>query len=88
MDNESTMVVALRSAVDAAGSQSAMARIVGCSPQAVSKWVNRGKVCPAEYVLKVEAATGVSRFDLRPDVYPRTEAPVPDLFDHTGGAPA
>lgn len=88
MGYESTMVVALKSAVDAAGSQSAMARIVGCSPQAVSKWVNLGKVCPAEYVLKVEAATGVSRFDLRPDLYPRTEALARDLVGHTGGAPA
>ncbi len=25
---------------------------------------------PAEFVLKAEAATGVSRHDLRPDIYP------------------
>lgn len=29
------------------------------------------KRVPAEYVLKIEAATGVSRHDLRPDIYPR-----------------
>lgn len=28
---------------------------------------------PAEYVRIAEAATGVSRHDLRPDIYPREE---------------
>ena len=35
---------------------------------------------PAEYVLRTEAATGVSRHDLRPDIYPR-EA----MIDHQVG---
>ncbi|KNH02633.1 hypothetical protein J121_417 [Qipengyuania citrea LAMA 915] len=30
-----------------------------------------GKRLPAEYVLRVEAATDISRHDLRPDIYPR-----------------
>lgn len=35
--------------------------------QAVGQW----KRVPAERVLDVEAITGVSRHDLRPDLYPR-----------------
>jgi DNA-binding transcriptional regulator YdaS (Cro superfamily) len=39
------------------------------TPQAVSQW----KQVPAERVLDVERATGVSRHRLRPDLYPATE---------------
>lgn len=61
---------ALMQAVEAAGSQSALARDVGVSSTAVWKWVQSSKRIPAEYVLRVEAATGVSRHLLRPDIYP------------------
>lgn len=36
------------------------------TPQAISQW----KKVPAERVLDVERATGVSRHELRPDIYP------------------
>lgn len=36
------------------------------SPQAISQW----RQVPAERVLEVERATGVSRHELRPDLYP------------------
>lgn len=61
---------ALRLATQMAGSQSAMARICSVSQAAVWKWLNRGKHLPAEHVLRVERATGVSRSLLRPDLYP------------------
>ena len=73
---------ALRQAVAQAGSQAALAKICGVSQPSVWEWLNKGKSLPAEYVLKVEAATGVSRHDLRPDLYPRDE-PVPS--GRTGG---
>jgi len=59
-------------------SQVATARVVGVSPQAVSEILRRGKRVPAEWCLKLEAATGgaVSAHDLRPDLYP---APSPAL---------
>lgn len=44
-----------------------IARAVGVSAPAVSQWT----VCPAERVLAVEKATGVSRHLLRPDIYPK-----------------
>lgn len=62
---------ALQAAVDKAGSQAEIARIAGVSTTAVWKWVQSSKRVPAEFVLKIEAATGVSRHDLRPDIYPR-----------------
>jgi DNA-binding transcriptional regulator YdaS (Cro superfamily) len=62
---------ALRCAVNRAGSQSAFASQVGTSQQNVSNWLRGAKHLPGEYVLKAEAATGISRHDLRPDLYPR-----------------
>ena len=61
---------ALREAVAKAGGQAATARICGVSQPAVWKWLQSGKRLPAEYVLAVEAVTGVSRHLLRPDIYP------------------
>lgn len=56
-------------AAEAAGSQSALARVLGCTPQNVQKWCASGRI-PAERVLRVEQATGVPRHELRPDLYP------------------
>lgn len=42
------------------------------NPSVVANWRARGRV-PAERVLEIEALTGVSRHDLRPDVF----GPVP-----------
>lgn len=36
-----------------------------CTGQAISQWIK----CPPHRVLQVEAATGVSRYRLRPDIY-------------------
>lgn len=62
---------ALKAAVDRSGSQSEFGRLCGVSQTAVWKWLQSSKRLPAEHVLAVEAATGVSRHDLRPDIYPR-----------------
>lgn len=58
----------LASAVEKAGGQSALAKILHCSPQAIQKWCARGRV-PAERVISIESATGVPRHLLRPDLY-------------------
>lgn len=68
---------ALVEAVRLAGGQSAMARLVGVAQPSVWKWLNRSTPLPAEHVLAIEVATGVSRYDLRPDIYPRDEHPAP-----------
>ncbi len=71
METKRTPYEALLLAIDKAGSQAEIARIAGVSTTAVWKWVQSSKRVPAEFVLKVEKATGVSRYDLRPDIYPR-----------------
>lgn len=66
---------AIRKAVDALGSQGALAEQIGLSTTSVWKMVNNARRASAEYVLAIEAATGVSRHDLRPDLYPREDPP-------------
>lgn len=64
---------ALEKAIDAAGTLQELASRIGVTPQAISQWE---KVPPLR-VLDVERATGISRQDLRPDIYPpepQTEA--------------
>jgi DNA-binding transcriptional regulator YdaS (Cro superfamily) len=60
------------------GGQSKLARELSargkpCTPQAVQKWCNSGHV-PEDRVLDVEELTGVSRHELRPDLYPTEQA--------------
>jgi DNA-binding transcriptional regulator YdaS (Cro superfamily) len=64
---------ALKAAITILGSQAEMARLCGISQPAVWKWVRAGKRLPPEHVLTVEAATGVPRWELRPDLYPPEE---------------
>lgn len=69
---------ALREAANIAGTQTALASICGVTQTAVWKWLSQDKVLPGEHVLKVEAATGISRHVLRPDLYPdESEAAAP-----------
>ncbi|WP_434558047.1 transcriptional regulator [Pseudomonas sp. Z4-20] len=56
-------------AIAEAGSGAALAKVAGVTPMAVSYWKIRG--VPARHVLTIEVATGVSRHELRPDIYPR-----------------
>ena len=64
---------AIQRAVDQAGGQAALARLIGTSQQLVFYWVKQRRAA-AEHVLKIEEATGISRHDLRPDIYPREDA--------------
>jgi DNA-binding transcriptional regulator YdaS (Cro superfamily) len=68
---------ALLDACEAVGGQTALARLLKLGSQGtVSSWLARGSL-PAERVLAVEAATGVSRHRLRPDLYPLDETATP-----------
>jgi DNA-binding transcriptional regulator YdaS (Cro superfamily) len=60
MDEHSIREIAAK-----AGGVIALSKKLGLSRAAVSQW----KRVPAEQVLKVEALTGVSRYDMRPDVF-------------------
>ena len=52
-------------AIDAAGGIAQLARKIGISQPSVSNWTR----VPSQRVIAVETATGVSRNDLRPDLY-------------------
>ena len=82
-------------AADLVGGQAALARLLSTpatdkeaadtiTSQGVGHWCRTGKV-PAERVLKVEEVTGVSRHDLRPDLYP-VEFRVPHPVMHGAAA--
>lgn len=64
----------LASAVRLIGGQSATARLLSVDQSTVHEWLRSGRALPAEHVLTVEKATGISRHDLRPDIYPREDA--------------
>jgi len=65
----------LEEAIRVAGSQSELARQIGVAQASVWKMLHKAHRASAEFVLKIEAATGVSRHDLRPDLYPREDTP-------------
>lgn len=60
-----SMEFALKLAVAKAGGTCAIAASLGVTPQAVSQW----RRCPSKRVLDVERESGVSRHDLRPDIF-------------------
>lgn len=55
----------LSHAIDAAGGVAQLARKIGIAQPSVSNWIR----VPAQRVIAVETATGVSRGQLRPDLY-------------------
>lgn len=63
------MIDALERAINVVGSQSALAKAIGRTPQVVNNWQRRGNV-PAEHCPAIERATKgeVRCEDLRPDV--------------------
>jgi DNA-binding transcriptional regulator YdaS (Cro superfamily) len=56
----------LARAIDGAGGVAALAKALDISSQSISGWSR----VPAERVLQVERLSGVSRHELRPDLYP------------------
>lgn len=50
----------IEEAIYAAGSQTKLAKMLGCSQQNVGFWLRQG-YCPAERVIEVEQATGIAR---------------------------
>lgn len=60
----------LEKAIKEAGGQVALANQLGVTQSLVSFWLTSAKRgVAAEYVIAIEKVTGVSRHDLRPDVF-------------------
>ncbi len=75
---------ALRAACDLAGGQKSLAARIGTTQSMVWYWLVRSKRgVPGEFVLAVEAVTGVSRHALRPDIFPE---PDPQNWDPVFGS--
>ncbi|MFI8555814.1 YdaS family helix-turn-helix protein [Pseudomonas putida] len=75
-------MTAIQVAVRAAGGQSALARLIKCTPQHVQKMCATGHV-PACRVVSIESATGVARHHLRPDLYPEAPPTMPATIPAT-----
>lgn len=71
------MTSALAKAIEVVGGQTQLARLLGVKQANVWHWLNKAERVPGEYVLAIETATGgqVMRHDLRPDLYPDSQAP-------------
>lgn len=65
-----TPEAALTAAVKKAGSFSALARLLGITPQAVQQW----RVVPPNKVLQVSQHCGISCHELRPDIFGQASA--------------
>jgi len=61
---------ALNEAIAIAGGVTRLAELLGIASQAIHQW----KSVPVARVLKIEEVTGVSRYRLRPDIYPHDSA--------------
>jgi len=60
---------ALKCAIEKAGGIGKLSRALGIRRQAIYGWHYTGRI-PAERVIAIERITGVSREELRPDLYP------------------
>ena len=62
------MSTPLERAIEVAGSQAALARMIKKTQAHIWHWLQSGRV-PGEHCLAIERETGVSRYELRPDIY-------------------
>jgi DNA-binding transcriptional regulator YdaS (Cro superfamily) len=62
------MSTPLERAIEIAGGQAALARLVGKKQGHIWHWLQVDRV-PGEHCLAIERETGVSRYELRPDIY-------------------
>ncbi len=64
----------LMKAVKKVGSQTKLAAAINTTQQNIWWWLYQANAINAEYVIAIEKVSGVSRHELRPDIYPKDEA--------------
>jgi len=69
MSEPNQPVVPIQKAIDAAGGQVALARLLKIHPALVSQWRTGRRPVAAHHILSIEAMTQVSRHVLRPDIF-------------------
>jgi DNA-binding transcriptional regulator YdaS (Cro superfamily) len=71
----------IKKSCDIVGGQSRLAEELGVTPGFVYQLVKGIKPLPARLALPIERATGgaVTRYELRPDIYPPDDHPTPQL---------
>lgn len=62
----------IQEAISVCGSQVKLAKLCGVAQPTIFKWLKKGFVPPRK-VLIVEKITGIPRYKLNPDIYPRYE---------------
>lgn len=77
MPLEDNLQTSVATACRKAGGQAALARQLGIRQSTVSSWLRRGNELPAKFVIPVEQAFGISRHELRPDLYPLDDPAAP-----------
>lgn len=65
----SKMHLAFKRACDAAGGVPKLAKIVDRTPANLYSLFHRERPCPAPLVLPIERELGISRHELRPDIF-------------------
>lgn len=70
----------LTKAIQIAGSASKLGRELGISRMAVCLWKQKG--VPADRVLAIHSLTGVTPYELRPDIYPNPSDGLPQQQDN------
>lgn len=74
----------LQRAIVAAGSQQNLASQLGIRSASISEWKSRGRI-PVERVRSIESVTGISKHELRPDIFGPDPIPAAaDSVTHSG----
>jgi len=63
-------MVNFKELIDIAGGQTAAANSLGVKQQNVQYHVKNDSACPSDWVLQMEAVTGIPCWEIRPDLYP------------------
>ncbi len=78
MNASDQTVSPIQKAIEVAGGQGALARLLKVHPALVSQWRTGRRPVAARHILSIEAMTEVSRHELRPDIFGKAAEVDPD----------